>query len=90
MAVVWNLESDLAFNGQNNGWSVLSDAFDDGAIEGGSATQFHLKDQVNPQNVVTFYGNFVVTGMGLIVSGTITGFDAFFDNPSNRLIEATG
>ena len=89
MAVIWNYSPDLAFGGQNTGYPVLTDAFDNGAIIGGSATQFYLKDQVSPQNIVFFHGNFV-TSNGLIVSGTITGFDVFFDNPSNKLLATSG
>ena len=51
-----------------------------------TSTQFHLKDG---QNLITFKGNFVVNG-GVIQSGTITGFDAYYGNPTNHLIEASG
>jgi len=87
MAVVWNYSPDLAFGGQNTGYSVLTDALDNGTIEGGTTTLFHIKDG---QNIATFHGNFVLTGMGLIVSGMITGFEVFFDNPSNKLLAASG
>ncbi|MCB1488040.1 MAG: hypothetical protein KDJ88_11355 [Bauldia sp.] len=86
MATVWNYSPDLAFNGQNNGWSVLSSALADGTLQGGTTTLFHVKDG---QNLVTIHGNFVLSN-GAIVSGTITSFDAFYGNGSNKLLAASG
>jgi hypothetical protein len=87
MAVIWNLGYDFTNGGQHSGWGVLNNAFDAGAIlPGATSTQFHLKDG---QNLITFKGNFVVNG-GVVQSGTITGFDAYYGNSTNHLIEASG
>ena len=86
--VLWNLGYDVTSGGQHSAFSTLTEAFEIGNIlPGATTTQFHLKKTGDPQ-LVTFHGNFVVNG-GVIQSGTITGFDAYYDNPTNHMIEAS-
>lgn len=87
MVVTWTLGRDSTSGQDHTGMGVLTEAFENGSIlPGASATQFHLK---SGPNLVTFRGNFVENG-GIVQSGTITGFDAYYDNSNNHLIAGTG
>ncbi len=84
--VVWNLGIDFS-GGQNIGSGILFfEAFEKAIVTNGSATQFLMKDGLN---VVIFHGAFVASN-GMIQSGTITGFDVYYDTSQNHLVAASG
>ena len=84
--VVWNLGIDFAGGGQHFAYSVLYKLFEKAAITNPSATSFLMKDGLN---IAIFHGSFVLNG-NVIQSGTITGFDVYYDTPTSHLAAASG
>lgn len=84
--VVWNLGTDFAGGGQHFAHSVLYKLFEKALISNPSATSFLMKDGLN---IAIFHGSFVLNG-NVIQSGTITGFDVYYDTPSSHLVAASG
>ena len=80
-------EYDFSGSGKQ-GAGVFFDALQGGVVLGGSTTQFHVKDAPNGLNLLTFHGTFIANN-GVIQSGTITGFDAYY-TPANHLLETSG
>ena len=80
--VIWNLTG----NGQYQAYGDLFDALGTGVILGGSPNSFSMTD--GPA-VVIFHGSFTLVN-GTITAGTISNFEVYHSNASNKLLDVTG